>query len=720
MPDRLRTHRPTLGSRRSPIGFAGTAKRPPPTTGAGSLDRQIEALAGESGPSLGREDTEESFGERMSQLVVKPTIQAKSYDLSTPGDPAEREADHVADQVMRRLGGETEQSVDPIRASPTAPILPDREGSSMGATPDSFASTLDSSSGGGRPLPSGLRRRVEGVMGESFAKVRVHSDPKANELSSSIQARAFTKGPNIYFGRGEYRPESPGGQRLLAHELTHVAQQAKSPDKGTIHRKLTVGGTVYKGWRIRGNSSKQVRQAWAKIKASKHTPATKWGNAHLNRLQLWVSREASYSVQVWMSMQDLEFSSWEEAAQALDAEVEAQANRQREKRLAKTAKGSNPAIKTNLAAAMRKIGAWVTQAYPGQVAVRARRARTDTLYPSIWHWLEVFHGQYDHFYPNGHIKTRMNRPTPKKVSTNFAILREIVYALGSVTGVGYTDTDTATSIYDAPSPYDGGARYGTSSTGRTRIDKDGGETRDGWTMVGTHDWVKHARAKKMPLSAGASNTTDRMLQMAGKAGCGARGKQAIAWAGFIFWNTKFYTHHSPSHTFHEIMDIANVNHGVSYDVDNPYGFQEAEQEEVAPRSSVPDFDPLQAIILLDKTAAPAPPTPVVPQQQAPVVDTTAFANIPTGPVLGKPTFADGKTMTASKTMGGTARTVTFMATPSETDENQLPLKMHKVICTPDMRAAGLAQLQPLGFGRRFVFVRLSDLFDLQTGHWNLN
>lgn len=722
MPERLRTHRPALGSRRSSFGFGGTAKRPPPQMDVPSLERQLDTIAGENSPSLRREDTRESFGECMSRLVVKPTIQAKSYDLSTPSDPAEREADNVADQVMRRLGGQTEQSVDPIRASPTAPILPDREGSSTGPAPDSFASTLDSSSGGGQPLPSGFRRSVEGVMGESFAKVRVHSDPKANELSSSIQAKAFTKGPNIYFSRGEYRPESPSGQRLLAHELTHVAQQRRAPGKDKIDRKIKVGGTTYHGWRIRGNSSKQVREAWKKIKASGHTPAKPWCNEHLNRLQLWVSRDASYNVQVWMTIRDLEFSNWDEAAQALDAEVEAQANRRREKRLAKTAKAANPKIAVNLAAAMKKIGTWLDQAFPGQVSVRARRSRTDTLYPTIWHWLERFHGQYDHFYPNGKIKARVTRPTAKRVSTNFAILREIVYALGSVTSVGYTDTDTAISAYRPPDAYDGGARYGSTATGRARIDKEGGETRNGWTPVASHGWVQHARAKKMPLRAGASNTTDRLLQMAGKAGCGARGKQAIAWAGFIFWNTKFYTHHSPSHTFHEIMDIANVNHGVSYDVDNPYGFQEAEKEEVAPRSSVPDFDPTQAIILLDKTAPPTPaPAPVVQQPQAPVVDTSQFTRIPPGPVLGRPTFANGKTMSASKTLDGAlTRTITFTTTPSETDENQLPLQMFKVICTDDMRAKGRAQLQPAGFGGRSMFVSLAELFDLGSGQWNLN
>jgi len=44
-------------------------------------------------------------------------------------------------------------------------------------------------------------------------------------MSRSIQARAFTHGNDLYFNSGEYQPHTQEGQRLLAHELTHVVQQ---------------------------------------------------------------------------------------------------------------------------------------------------------------------------------------------------------------------------------------------------------------------------------------------------------------------------------------------------------------------------------------------------------------------------------------------------------------------------------------------------------------
>jgi hypothetical protein len=44
-----------------------------------------------------------------------------------------------------------------------------------------------------------------------------------------VNARAYTVGDSLVFGAGEFKPETREGQRLLAHELTHVVQQAGGP-----------------------------------------------------------------------------------------------------------------------------------------------------------------------------------------------------------------------------------------------------------------------------------------------------------------------------------------------------------------------------------------------------------------------------------------------------------------------------------------------------------
>jgi Domain of unknown function (DUF4157) len=88
--------------------------------------------------------------------------------------------------------------------------------------------------GAGTPLDPGLQSRMSDSLGDSFADVRVHTDPLANALARSVQARAFTTGSDIYFARGEYAPGSPAGQELLMHEARHVQQQRGAPTTGPL------------------------------------------------------------------------------------------------------------------------------------------------------------------------------------------------------------------------------------------------------------------------------------------------------------------------------------------------------------------------------------------------------------------------------------------------------------------------------------------------------
>ncbi len=68
-------------------------------------------------------------------------------------------------------------------------------------------------------------------MNADLTNVRVHTGPEPAELARSVQATAFTLGSDIYFGAGSYAPRTPGGQRLLAHELAHTVQ----PGTGVGH-----------------------------------------------------------------------------------------------------------------------------------------------------------------------------------------------------------------------------------------------------------------------------------------------------------------------------------------------------------------------------------------------------------------------------------------------------------------------------------------------------
>jgi hypothetical protein len=94
--------------------------------------------------------------------------------------------------------------------------------------PDGLLASI-AGSGGGRPLPNEFRGQAERDFGATFSDVRVHTDAAASEAAEQISAYAFTVGNDVYFASGHYDPESRSGQRLLAHELTHVVQATPPP-----------------------------------------------------------------------------------------------------------------------------------------------------------------------------------------------------------------------------------------------------------------------------------------------------------------------------------------------------------------------------------------------------------------------------------------------------------------------------------------------------------
>ena len=92
---------------------------------------------------------------------------------------------------------------------------------------------IEKKRGGGQPIPADTRQHMEGVMGTDFSGVRVHTDSHSDTLNQSLNAKAFTTGSDIFFSQGTYSPHSQAGQKLLAHELTHVVQQGASAPSQT-------------------------------------------------------------------------------------------------------------------------------------------------------------------------------------------------------------------------------------------------------------------------------------------------------------------------------------------------------------------------------------------------------------------------------------------------------------------------------------------------------
>ncbi len=88
-------------------------------------------------------------------------------------------------------------------------------------------------SGGGRPLDAPVRSAMEEHLGADLSAVRVHTGGAADESARSVGAEAFTVGTDVVFAAGRYSPDTEGGQRMLAHELTHVVQQRSGPVDGS-------------------------------------------------------------------------------------------------------------------------------------------------------------------------------------------------------------------------------------------------------------------------------------------------------------------------------------------------------------------------------------------------------------------------------------------------------------------------------------------------------
>jgi outer membrane protein OmpA-like peptidoglycan-associated protein/Zn-dependent peptidase ImmA (M78 family) len=80
----------------------------------------------------------------------------------------------------------------------------------------------------GQPLDAQAREFMESRFRQDFSGVRVHTDSRAARSARAVGAHAYTLGNDIVFGSGRYSPETRDGKSLLAHELTHVAQNRGS------------------------------------------------------------------------------------------------------------------------------------------------------------------------------------------------------------------------------------------------------------------------------------------------------------------------------------------------------------------------------------------------------------------------------------------------------------------------------------------------------------
>ncbi|MDJ1178164.1 DUF4157 domain-containing protein [Roseofilum sp. BLCC_M91] len=203
----------------------------------------------------------------LQRLQPSAALQAK-LEIGQPNDPYEQQANTVAHNVVKQINSpvsndaqqhptvqrQTQESNLPLRLKPTG-----RQASlGGGKAPTQLESSINHAKSSGKSLDPSLQRSMGTAMGVDFSGVKIHTDAQANQLSESIQAKAFTTGQNIFFKQGEYQPQNRGGQELIAHELTHVVQQSS---EGTYLQRDPIPDVIKVQWNITTTKTEAINEA---------------------------------------------------------------------------------------------------------------------------------------------------------------------------------------------------------------------------------------------------------------------------------------------------------------------------------------------------------------------------------------------------------------------------------------------------------------------------
>ena len=148
--------------------------------------------------------------------------------VGKPNDRYEEEADRAADRAVTaggpaQVGGLAAEHTAPLRRrslgedEPSPPL--------EARAPPDLDRLVSSAGAEGRPLPADQRAHYRERMGHDFGAVRIHAGPRAARAAAALGAQAFTRGQDVYFGAGHYRPQTGAGRWLVAHELAHTVQQ---------------------------------------------------------------------------------------------------------------------------------------------------------------------------------------------------------------------------------------------------------------------------------------------------------------------------------------------------------------------------------------------------------------------------------------------------------------------------------------------------------------
>ena len=183
-------------------------------------------------------------------------VQAK-LAIGAIDDPLEREADRMAEHVMRMpdsraasgsvltfvrrqhmqrcsCGKASSSGICEACKQKEEELRRKQDGDSSPETAPAIVEQVLSSPG--QPLDRRTRNFMEPRFGADFSGVRVHADSKAAESARAVGALAYTVGSHIVFRAEQSASYQANGDHLLAHELGHVLQQEAAPVQGHVQR----------------------------------------------------------------------------------------------------------------------------------------------------------------------------------------------------------------------------------------------------------------------------------------------------------------------------------------------------------------------------------------------------------------------------------------------------------------------------------------------------
>lgn len=204
-----------------------------PEEPAPPLTKPLEPLLSEADPTgspAPLNQLRHTLGNQAMQDLVRSGGLLPKSDVQVSGNALEQQADQVAEAATQAPsdsarpgpppGGQRKMHRGPPR-SPSSPLPPEVQ---------------DTLRAGGQPLDARVRRPLEQHLGADLGDVEVHTGTQADASAKAVSARAYTSGRHIVFAEGHYRPGTVEGNKLLAHELTHVVQQRAQPNAPDLQR----------------------------------------------------------------------------------------------------------------------------------------------------------------------------------------------------------------------------------------------------------------------------------------------------------------------------------------------------------------------------------------------------------------------------------------------------------------------------------------------------